>query len=214
MNKNHKTLTKTETKAGVEYLQNIDEKLGLLIMEFGVPNFNTSDNYFESLTRSIIFQQLSGKAASTIYKRFLNIYHSKKFPPPKLVAKTDIILFRQAGLSNRKASYIISLAEAFIRDNYIPKDVSILSNEQISEKLIAVKGIGHWTADMFLMFSLNRPDVFPLTDLGIQRGMKEFFNLKAIPSEKKMLKLSNKWKPYRSIASWYMWKIVDDGFQW
>ena len=214
MNKIHKTLTKTETTAGVEYLQNIDEKLGVLIMEFGIPDFNTSDNYFESLTRSIIFQQLSGKAASTIYKRFLNIYHSKNFPSPKLVAKTDIMLFRQAGLSNRKASYIISLAEAFIRDNYIPKDMSILSNEQISEKLIAVKGIGHWTADMFLMFSLNRPDVFPLTDLGIQKGMKEFFNLKAIPSEKKMLKLSNKWKPYRSIASWYMWKIVDDGFQW
>ena len=214
MNNNHKTLSKIEIIAGIEYLQNIDDKLGSLILEFGIPDFNPTDNYFKSLARSIIYQQLSGKAANTIYKRFLNIYSGKSFPTSQLVAKTDIVQLRQAGLSNRKAGYIIGLAEVLMRDNYLPKNLSKLSNEQISEKLITVKGIGQWTADMFLMFSLNRPDVLPLTDLGIQKGMMDFFNLKAIPSEKQMLKLSKKWKPYRSIASWYMWKIVDDGFQW
>jgi len=214
LNKIHKTLSEIEINTGIKYLQNIDDKLGSLIIEFGIPEFIPSDNYFGSLAKSIIFQQLSGKAASNIYKRFLNIFPSNIILSPILVAKTDIMLFRQAGLSNRKASYIINLAEAFIRDNYIPKDMSIFSNEQISEKLITVKGIGQWTADMFLMFSLNRTDVFPLTDLGIRKGMKEFYNLKVTPSEKQMLRLSNKWKPYRSIASWYMWKLVDDEFQW
>lgn len=200
--------------AGINFLKKVDSKLGLLIDKFGAPELEPSHNYFESLTRSIIYQQLSGKAAGTIYKRFLNIYHFDSFPLPSDVLKTEETQLRSVGLSYRKASYVLALAEAFNSQNFLPEDLDKLNNIQISELLIQIRGIGQWTADMFLIFSLNRLDIIPLTDLGIQKGMKEFFNLNELPSDKKMLRLSKKWKPYRSIASLYMWKIVDNGLNW
>lgn len=200
--------------AGINFLKKVDSKLELLIDKFDTPELEPSHNYFESLTRSIIFQQLSGKAAGTIYKRFLNIFPSDSFPLPREVLKTEETQLRSVGLSYRKASYVLALAEAFNSQSFLPKDLDKLNNIQISELLIQIRGIGQWTADMFLIFSLNRLDIIPLTDLGIQKGMKEFFNLNVLPSDKKMSRLSNKWKPYRSIASLYMWKIVDDGFNW
>lgn len=200
--------------AGINFLTKVDSKLGLLIDKYGTLELELSHNYFESLTRSIIFQQLSGKAAGTIYKRFLDIFNSDSFPLPSDVLKTEETQLRSVGLSYRKASYVLALAEAFNSQSFLPKDLDKLNNIQISELLIQIRGIGQWTADMFLIFSLNRLDIIPLTDLGIQKGMKEFFNLNVLPSDKKMLRLSKKWKPYRSIASLYMWKIVDDGFNW
>lgn len=207
-------MNKSEIMAGVNHLQKIDEKFGILIDKFGLPELSPNKNYFKSLTRSIISQQLSGKAADTIFNRFLELYADDQFPSPEKVSKTDILQLRKAGLSNAKASYIIGLANAFQDGQFLSDDLSLLSDNQISEILIRIKGIGQWTADMFLIFTLNRLDILPLNDLGIKKGMKTFYNLKSLPSEKTMIRLSNKLHPYRSLASSYMWKIVDNNFNW
>ena len=198
----------------LEHLKNTDPRFKILIDRFEKPDYKPNENYFEALVKSIVYQQLSGKAAFTIYSRFLDLFNSKDFPLPKQVLKISDQKHRSIGLSRQKSCYIKEIANAFSENEIIPEDIPKMNDEEIRNLLIKIKGVGPWTVDMFLMFTLNRPDIFPVSDLGIQKGCTLFFQLDEIPEIQFMEKQAEKWMPFRTIASWYMWKLVDDDFQW
>ena len=202
-----------DIEAGLDIL-NRDEKMRVLISKFGRPNFNLRQDYFQSLLRSIVFQQLSGKSAKAIYERFVNLIPETSNLSPKEVLKLDKDEMRNTGLSFQKIDYIRNLANYFEDNSFQKKDVERMTDEEISNELTQIKGIGQWTVDMFLMFTLNRADILPYTDLGIQKGFKIILNMKNLPSKKKMETCSKKWRPYRTIACWYLWRTVDDAFAW
>tara|TARA_B100000029_G_C17556768_1_gene951929 strand:- start:117 stop:722 length:606 start_codon:yes stop_codon:yes gene_type:complete len=195
-------------KLGLQIL-NKDSKMKKLIKDYGFPSFELKDDYFESLMRSIVFQQLSGKVANIIYQRFIKLLPGNKIIP-KAVLKLPNNNMRQAGLSMQKINYIKNLADYFDNNLFNSKIVAKMSNKEISAELIQIKGVGQWTVDMFLMFTLNRPDVIPYSDLGIKKGMKILFNLNKLPTKNEMKDFSIKWIPYRTLACWYLWKIADD----
>ncbi|HIM26563.1 MAG TPA: DNA-3-methyladenine glycosylase 2 family protein [Candidatus Marinimicrobia bacterium] len=198
---------------GLKHLEKVDEKMGRLIVEFEKPEFKKDSNYFEALVRAIVYQQLSGKAAATIYKRFKNLFPENKHFTPIMVKERSHEELRSAGLSNQKASYIHNIANAFYT-GAIPKDIDTIGDNEVIECLTIIKGVGPWTAKMFLMFTLNRPDVFPVTDLGIQKGFQLFFQFDVLPSTKKMMEIAEAWRPYRTLASWYLWRLVEGPFEW
>ena len=190
-----------------------EPKMKRLIEEFGTPDFNGVNDYFNALSKSIIYQQLSGKAARTIYNRFLALFDNNNLPQPKDVIKIDIPTLRSIGISQQKSNYISGLAEYFANDGSTI-DFESLSDIEVGDELIQIKGIGQWTVDMFLMFTLYRTDILPVADLGIQKGIKILFNMKNLPSKEYMIKKSKPWQPYRTVACWYLWRIVDDEIVW
>ena len=198
---------------GLKHLKKVDEKMGRLIVEFEKPEFKKDSNYFEALVRAIVYQQLSGKAAATIYKRFKNLFPQNKHFTPIMVKERSHEELQSAGLSNQKASYIHNIANAFYTGAF-PKDIDTIGDNEVIECLTTIKGVGPWTAKMFLMFTLNRPDVFPVTDLGIQKGFQLFFQFDVRPSTKKMMEIAEAWRPYRTLASWYLWRLVEGPFEW
>ncbi|MBT3936839.1 MAG: DNA-3-methyladenine glycosylase 2 family protein [Candidatus Marinimicrobia bacterium] len=171
-------------------------------------------NYFKSLTRAIIYQQLSGKAAKTISDRFIALYDGKEYPTPADVLGSEHETLRSVGLSNAKSNYIKNIAQAFLDGTIDLNQLDQWDDETITDKLVSIKGVGPWTAQMFLMFTLNRPDVFPTGDLGVQKGFQQFYKLKELPKPKDMEQKAEKWKPYRSVMSLYFWKVVDGPFEW
>ena len=198
---------------GLKHLKQADEKMGRLIDEFEKPEFKKELNYFEALVRAIVYQQLSGKAAATIYKRFKNLFIKNKYPSPSMVMEKSNEELRSVGLSKQKASYIHNIANAFYNGTF-PKDINTKGDNEVIECLTTIKGVGPWTAEMFLMFTLNRPDVFPVTDLGIQKGFQLFFQLDKLPRADQMIKNSEPWRPYRTLASLYLWRLVEGPFEW
>jgi len=200
-----------DIEAGLDLLKK-DKNMQDLINKFGKPDFNLRQDYFQSLLRSIVFQQLSGKAAQTIYERLVNLIPKTSKLCPNEVLKLDKDEMRKAGLSFQKINYVRNLAGYFKNNSFHKKDVERMTDEEISKELIQIKGIGQWTVDMFLMFTLNRSDILPYKDLGIQKGIKEILNMKNLPSKKEMDNCSRKWRPYRTIACWYLWRIADDKF--
>ena len=196
---------------GVDLLKR-DKKLSVLINEFGTPDYNLRQDYFQSLLRSIVFQQLSGKAAQTIYERFVNLIPKTSNLCPNEVLKLDKDKMRKAGLSFQKIDYVRNLADYFENNSFQKKDVERMTDQEISKELIQIKGIGQWTVDMFLIFTLNRTDILPFKDLGIQKGIMKILNMKNMPSKKEMEICSKKWRPYRTIACWYLWRMADDKF--
>jgi len=173
------------------------------------PNFSGRKNPYHSLTRTIIYQQLSGKAAGTIKQRFLDLYPNTKHPTPEDVLKTSDPKLRSVGLSTQKVSYIKDLSEKFIEGHITSRTLKKMSDDEVRTHLIQIKGIGNWTVDMFLMFTLGRPNVLPTGDLGVQKGFQRIFNLRKLPDSKKMNALAKPWEPYRTVASWYVWRVVD-----
>ena len=200
-----------DIEAGIDLLKK-DKNMQVLINKFGRPDLNPRQDYFQSLLRSIVFQQLSGKAAQTIYERFVNLIPKTSNLCPNEVLKLDKDEMRKAGLSFRKIDYVRNLADYFNNNSFQNKDVEKMSDQEISKELIQIKGIGQWTVDMFLMFTLNRADILPCKDLGIQKGIMKILNMKNLPSKKEMENCSRKWRPYRTIACWYLWRMVDDKF--
>ena len=196
---------------GIIHLNN-DLKIKPLIKKYNKPIFdNTLDN-FNSIIKIIIYQQLSGKAANSIYLRFLDLFKETNITP-ETVSNLKSSILRSTGLSHQKLNYIISLSNFFINGGQ-KIDFSLLSNEEIFNILIQIKGIGQWTIDMFLMFTLYREDVFPMGDLGIKKAVKKLYKMEDLPSKNEMQKLSKKWKPYRTLACWYLWRFIDDEIFW
>jgi DNA-3-methyladenine glycosylase II len=174
------------------------------------PEISKDDDQFVSLARSIAYQQLSGKAAATIYGRFEALFEDNK--PLALVAvDLPVATLRSVGLSNNKALSIIDLAEHTCSGS-LPgtRKMASMDNDAVIESLCKVRGIGPWTAQMHLMFSLGRPDVMPSTDLGIQKGVQIVYGLEDLPKPDQVIELTAHLAPYRTVASWYFWRVVDD----
>ena len=195
-------------------LAEIDSGIEILRGQFGDPEFRPKASYYQALVRSIIFQQLNGKAAQAILDRFLQLFPGEDFPSPEILSDSDISLLRSAGLSQRKSEYVKGIALAFSDSEFLPKDIGLWTDTQVSEKLTSIRGVGQWTADMFMLFTLLRPDILPLNDLGIQKGIQIFFKLPKLPDPSEMSNLTVHWRPYRSIGCWYMWRIVDENWSW
>lgn len=188
-----------------------DARLKAVIARHPKPtDIGVRTDVYIALTRAIIYQQLSGKAAATIYGRYAALFTGGK-PDCKEFFKKKSDTLRAAGLSGQKLGYLTDLSEKFQAGFITPKKFPSMSDEEIREHLVAVKGIGVWTADMFLMFTLGRPDVLPTLDLGIKKGFQKLFNLRQMPDAEKMQKLAKDWAPYRTVASWYLWRLADEG---
>lgn len=181
-------------------LRGIIERVGPYRMEYGVPEFS-------SLAEAIVYQQLNGKAAVTIFKRFAALT-GEPITPQGILRLSDAQL-RGVGLSKQKSAYMKDLAEktaAGLLDFSLLPD---LSDEEVIKHLTQVKGIGVWTAHMFLMFSLRRPNVLPTGDYGVQMAVKKHYKKRKLPKPKDMEKIARAWEPYRSVACWYMWRSLD-----
>jgi 3-methyladenine DNA glycosylase/8-oxoguanine DNA glycosylase len=165
---------------------------------------------FTSLASSITYQQLSGKAAATIYARFEALFENNT-PVASAAARLSVQTLRSVGLSNNKALSIIDLAEHACSGS-LPgaRQMARLDDEAIIKSLCRVRGIGPWTAQMHLIFSLGRPDVMPATDLGIQKGVQVTYGLPVLPRPDEVLDTTRHLAPYRSVAGWYLWRVVDD----
>ena len=198
----------------LEYLKKTEPRFGTLFDKFGEPDFEPQDNYFKALVRSIIYQQLSGKSAFAIYSRYLQLFKSTEFPSPQQVIAIPDLHYTSIGLSRQKTCYIKEISQAFFNKEIVPENIPKMKDDEVRKQFIKIKGIGPWTIDMFLMFALNRPDILPVNDLGIQKGFKLFFRLNELPDENFMVGKAKNWKPFRTVACWYLWKLVDDNFQW
>ncbi len=163
---------------------------------------------FVDLVDSIISQQLSGKAAATIFSRFKKIFKEEKITPEELIKLNDQTI-REAGISFSKIKYIKGIAEKIINNKLDLKSLEKMSDEQVVVELIKLNGVGRWTAEMFLMFTLIRPDVFSSGDLGLQNAMIKLYKLKSKPSKERLIKISDKWSPHRTIASRILWKSLE-----
>ena len=183
-----------------------DPKLSKIIINIGVCKIKTTRNRFESLVEAIITQQLSGSAAKSISNRFRLLY--TRFPKAIDVVKTPDSKLKKTGLSEMKISYIKDLSKRIMSKELQLNKLRNLPDEQVVEELIQVRGIGRWTAEMFLIFSLGRLDVLPVGDLGLKKGIKRLHNLEELPSEEKIKKIAEKWRPYRTVATWYLWKSL------
>jgi DNA-3-methyladenine glycosylase II len=165
---------------------------------------------FDALAESIAYQQLSGKAATTIWGRVRALYPRKKYLDPKLVLATPDRKLRAAGLSRSKVAALKDLAAKTI-DGTVPtaRALAKMTDEEIIERLVSVRGIGRWTVEMLLLFDLGRPDVWPAADYGVQKGLAKTFGKRKLPTPKQMIKLGKKFQPYRSVAAWYFWRALD-----
>ncbi|MEE3153758.1 MAG: DNA-3-methyladenine glycosylase [Candidatus Neomarinimicrobiota bacterium] len=201
-------------KKAVKYLRQSDPELIPLLDAFKIQDLKPETDYFKSLTRSIVYQQLSGKAAKTISDRFILLYKDKSYPTPVDVINIDHEKLRSVGLSNSKAQYIKNIAHAFLDNPDTYDSLEKMDDQDIIDTLITIKGVGPWTAQMFLMFTLNRPDVFPVTDLGVQKGFKHYYKLSEMPTPGQMLKKSEQWAPYRTVVSLYFWRLLEGPFEW
>jgi DNA-3-methyladenine glycosylase II len=174
------------------------------------PILEPTKHPFFALVRAIIYQQLSGKAAAAILKKFMVLFPRKKYPTPVGVHALSDQQLRSAGLSGQKISYVRDLSEKFIDGTVNPKKFPRMSDEDIKEHLVRVKGIGPWTADMFLIFALNRPNILPVGDLAIRKGFQKAFQLKAMPTEQHMRKLAKPHDGEHTALSLYLWNIMDE----
>lgn len=165
---------------------------------------------FDALAESIAYQQLSGKAAATIWGRVRALYPRRKYLDPRLVLATPDEKLRAAGLSRSKVAAIKDLAAKTI-DGTVPsaRALAKMSDEEITQRLIAVRGIGRWTVEMLLLFDLGRPDVWPVDDYGVRKGFAKTFGRRKLPKPKQLMKLGEKFRPHRSVAAWYFWRALD-----
>lgn len=193
------------------YLASCDKTLAHVIQNTKLDPPEKRSNHFRTLVRSIISQQLSEKAADTISRRFEALFPGNGFPEPPAVAKMPVRKLRTAGLSGSKALYIKELAKKIATKKLDLHSIARKTDTEVMESLVALKGIGRWTAEMFLIFSLDHPDVFAYDDVGLQNAVKKAYKLRKHPSRKTLSRITNKWKPYRSIASRYLWAWMDNG---
>ena len=207
-------LGKEEMTKGINILSLNDPNLKRLFNTFDIPELDIEKNYFWSLCRSIIYQQISGKAAKTISDRFIALFPSEKNFNPKEVLDIDIDNLYTVGLSKQKASYIKNIAVAYDRNFINENNFSLMTDTEIIKQLTNIKGIGRWTVEMFLIFTLRRSDVFPVTDLGVQKGFQIFYSLDELPSIDLMNRKAKKWRPYRTIVTLYLWHAVEGSIEW
>ena len=201
-----------DRRAAVRHLKKADAKLAAVIDAVGpfTLTLEGGQTPFEALAESIVFQQLAGKAAATILSRVVALFAPKKFPTPEDILLTPDEKLRSAGLSGSKTMAVKDLAKKTL-DGIVPElaDLHAMEEEAIIERLTQVRGIGRWTVEMMLMFRLGRPDVLPVTDYGVRKGFQKVFRTRDLPDPKRMLAQAESWRPYRSVAAWYLWRVLD-----
>ncbi|KAJ1857001.1 hypothetical protein LPJ73_002107 [Coemansia sp. RSA 2703] len=230
--------TQEALNAAVEYLKAADPKLGKFIDTVSEPcslvlaRDRSDHTSYVSLCQSVIYQQLAGKAAAAILLRFLKRYGELKdsskagiletddgsltsddfiFPPAAYVATLDVDEMKAVGLGQRKAEYLKEVARQFNIGNLSDEKLANMTDEEASQALVSIRGIGQWTADMFLMFHLKRPNILPTLDLAIRKAMCHHFGVpfgKKTPTHEQMIEMGTVWEPYRSVATWYMWRLL------
>ena len=201
-----------DTRRAVAHLKRADPVLARVIARVGPCRFEprAEGTHFEAVARAIVYQQLSGKAAGTIHARFHALYGGRAPEPAELLATGDEAL-RSAGLSRQKIGYLRDLA-ARVDAGDLPLDrVDALGDDDLIAALTRVKGVGRWTAQMFLMFRLGRPDVLPDLDLGVQKATHLAYGRRDVPKPADVLRIGAPWAPYRTVASWYLWRFLDNG---
>lgn len=196
----------------IKHLDRYDKTLSTIIKNNGIINLTRHRKYFNLLLGAIIGQQLSMLAAASIQKRFMDFF--KNNPQPELILSADDSALRALGLSNAKVRYVKDLSQKILSGEVKLKGLSKKSDEEIVAELTKVKGIGEWTAHMFLIFTLGRLNVLPVGDLGIRKSVMVNYRLKKLPDEKKIRTIAkkNNWHPYASVASLYLWKSLDNNF--
>jgi DNA-3-methyladenine glycosylase II len=165
---------------------------------------------FDALAESIAYQQLSGKAAAKIFSRVRALYPKRKWLDPEQLLATPDETLRAAGLSRAKTAALKDLA-AKTMNGTVPSGRALIrmTDDEIIERLTAVRGIGRWTVEMLLLFDLGRPDVWPVDDYGVRKGFAKTFGRRKLPTPKQLVKFGEKWRPYRSVAAWYFWRALD-----
>jgi len=192
------------------YLRRVDPIMAGVIRQVGPyrPNLRRGRSHFHDLVRSIVYQQLSGKAAGTIHGRVVALFPRKHVDPARLLRLSDESL-RGAGLSRQKVAYLRDLADK-VHTGAVPLHrVGRMTDDAIIEHLVQVKGVGRWTAQMFLMFRLGRPDVLPELDLGIQNAVQRAYGLRRRATPDDVRRIGAAWRPYCSVACWYLWRSLD-----
>jgi 3-methyladenine DNA glycosylase/8-oxoguanine DNA glycosylase len=196
-----------------QILRSSDAKLALLIDRHGPCRLapDQTQSPFAALAESIACQQLTGKAAATIFSRVLALYQPKRFPAPSDLLGTDDTALRGAGLSRSKILAMKDLAAKTL-DGTVPSLARLrrLADEEIVARLTTVRGVGRWTVEMLLIFRLGRPDVMPASDYGVRKGFHRAFGTRALPTPAQVTRRAERWRPYRSVASWYLWRAVDN----
>lgn len=196
--------------AAYRHLRRADPIMEPLIERYGPYRPRPSSDPYAALFRAILFQQLAGAAARAIMQRVLALYgEDGQTPSPHEVLSTTDADFRGAGLSRQKTAYLRDLAERMARGDLDFKTIGNASDAEVIERLTAVKGVGEWTAQMFLISHLGRPDVLPVGDLGVRKGMQVAYQLPNEPTPTEAAEIGAAWAPYRSVGSWYMWRILD-----
>jgi DNA-3-methyladenine glycosylase II len=198
---------------GLAHLRKTDPVMRKLIKEIGEPRparRTDRNDHYGALVRSIVGQQLSTKAARSIYNRLLDRFDGKPPTPEQVLADDPEELRAAAGLSHAKVKYLRSLAEHVQSGELELDKMGSMSDEDVAAELIAVKGIGQWSADMFLMFHLERPDVLPVGDLGIRKAAQELYGLDELPGPTDLERIAEPWRPYRTLACRYLWASLDN----
>lgn len=199
-------------RPSVRYLKRIDPVLARVIEVVGPCRIQlrTEGTHFQALARAIVFQQLSGKAAGTILSRFNALYPDNS-PAPEAVLATSDEQMRAVGLSRQKIAYLRDLSLK-VETGALPLDaVEHMTDDDLIDHLVQVKGIGRWTAQMFLMFRLGRPDVLPELDLGVQNAIRRAYRMRKRPTPKQVKRIGAKWSPHSSVACWYLWRSLENG---
>ncbi|PYJ39748.1 MAG: DNA-3-methyladenine glycosylase 2 family protein [Verrucomicrobia bacterium] len=195
-----------------QYLSATDPRMAALIARSLRYNIKPAPliRPFDALAESIAYQQLSGKAAATIFGRVRALFPRRKYLDPEKILATPDESFRAAGLSRSKIAAVKDLAAKTI-DGTVPsaRAIARMSDEEIILRLTEVRGIGRWTVEMLLLFDLGRPDVWPVDDYGVRKGFAKIFGRRKLPTPKQLMKLGEKWRPYRSVAAWYFWRALD-----
>ena len=190
-----------------KHLAKSDPVLKKIIAHIGDCMLAPRDDHFAALCQSIINQQISTAAGRTINARFRANFRGER-PTPTALLKLDDATLRAAGLSRQKVVYMRSLAEHFADRKLPARKLAGMTDEEIIAALIPIKGIGRWTVEMFLIFLMNRPDVLPVDDLGVRKAVQLAYGLKEMPTPKVLREMAEPWRPYRSIATWYLWRSI------
>jgi len=194
-------------RKALTHLKNCDPVLRLIIERVGPFRMEFGEPQFHSLAEAIVYQQLNGKAAATIFQRFADLAGEPL--TPEGILKLSDGQMRGVGLSKQKSSYLKDMAERAIRGELDFARLPEMTDDQVIKHLTQVKGVGVWTAHMFLMFTLRRPNVLPTGDFGVQMAIKKHYNKRKLPKPAQMEKIAKPWEPYRSVACWYLWRSLD-----
>jgi DNA-3-methyladenine glycosylase II len=203
--------TISDWSAACRYLSRVDPVMKQIIRKVGPCTLSPRRDYFVKLCHSIFAQQLSTKVAKVLFTRFCSHFPARRPTPIAVLAflQCDEEKIRTAGLSEQKRGYVHDLATHFAGGKVRTNRFAKMDDDAIIEALLPIKGIGRWTVEMFLIFCLNRPDVFPLDDFGVRKNIQLAYGLQVMPTKTQLLEIGEKWKPWRTIASWYLWRYGD-----